>query len=433
MTRHRPRRGFTLVELLVVIAIIGILVALLLPAVQAAREAARSAHCKNNLKQLALAVQTHQDVKGRFPMYWGRERQSGDHADGVTWERPDKIANGDDIYGTWFVHLLPFLEQTAAYEDVQGMGGRFGSTVVTPGTPASTNPPYQPGRWQCPPGGRPPSSRCVPNGQPPPNRPHVGHNQPGPVPCTVVNDPGTGNCVWIPGQGTAAVPDVLGPDGLDIYASKVWEVLQCPSDPYKDGKFHHNFRYGKYSVTNYLANWHAFSDGKKDRIPKNWPVRIQDLLDGTSQTVLFGEAYSYCDGVYRMAFWGENRYPGGYYPSQNFGLNWGSNDPNDPHAIKGQPNTYLFQALPKATGCNNWRLQGMHPQCMNAALADGSVRSLRKRMSRMEITDPDTDGTVVGSDPVPISLEEGLANGLSLGVWDRLVLPRDGIVVQAHD
>jgi prepilin-type N-terminal cleavage/methylation domain-containing protein/prepilin-type processing-associated H-X9-DG protein len=107
--RRSPQKtvGFTLVELLVVIAIIGILVALLLPAVQAAREAARRAQCFNNLKQLALAMHNYHDVYKCFP--FGHIYRGGDH-DGIP---------TNDFGGTgfgWGYAILPYIEQGSLYQ-----------------------------------------------------------------------------------------------------------------------------------------------------------------------------------------------------------------------------------------------------------------------------------------------------------------------------
>ena len=100
MSKSKPaQRGFTLIELLVVIAIIAILVALLLPAVQQAREAARRTQCKNNLHNLGIALHNYHDVHGQFPP----SIFNTDPAGGLTWDGAPK--------GSHLVRLLPFVEQ----------------------------------------------------------------------------------------------------------------------------------------------------------------------------------------------------------------------------------------------------------------------------------------------------------------------------------
>jgi prepilin-type N-terminal cleavage/methylation domain-containing protein len=89
------RAGFTLVELLVVIAIIGVLVALLLPAVQAAREAARRMQCNNNLKQIGLALHNHLSAKSKFPPGY----------------KVTAVGGGPGHESTWITHSLPYIEE----------------------------------------------------------------------------------------------------------------------------------------------------------------------------------------------------------------------------------------------------------------------------------------------------------------------------------
>ncbi|HTQ38861.1 MAG TPA: DUF1559 domain-containing protein [Pirellulales bacterium] len=121
--------AFTLVELLVVIAIIGILIALLLPAIQAAREAARQTQCKNNLKQLGLAAQTHLDAQKTFPTGGWGYKWMGD---------PDR-GYGINQPGGWGFTLLPFIEQKSIFGLGQGSAGssqKYAALGVMAATPA---------------------------------------------------------------------------------------------------------------------------------------------------------------------------------------------------------------------------------------------------------------------------------------------------------
>jgi prepilin-type N-terminal cleavage/methylation domain-containing protein len=104
--RKRTLSAFTLVELLVVIAIIGLLIALLLPAVQAARDAARRTQCKNNMKQIGLALHNFHDARKFFP--------PGNITDGG-------LASGS--HGNWAIYILPYLEQESLYEMYNDEGG----------------------------------------------------------------------------------------------------------------------------------------------------------------------------------------------------------------------------------------------------------------------------------------------------------------------
>src|SRR3977135_3510085 len=102
-----PRAGFTLVELLVVIAIIGVLVALLLPAVQQARESARRMSCENNLKQIRLAVHSQHDTTGYLVPTTVAEATAVLAAGGNV-DEPDG-------YASWATLLLPYVEQQSIY------------------------------------------------------------------------------------------------------------------------------------------------------------------------------------------------------------------------------------------------------------------------------------------------------------------------------
>lgn len=370
LRRSLGRLAFTLVELLVVLAIIGILVALLLPAVQSAREAARTVQCRNNLRQLGVAVHNFHNRHGSLPTYWGYFPEKGTRR----------------ARGSWFVHLLPDVEQITVLNGVLEKGGNYGATSTLE-TPAS--PDYRAAYYDST------GSIFVPSPSPPSN--HVGHQY---------EQPATGTWVpprrYIPQVGTAPVYSYTY-YGIDAYSDVIFPVLGCPSDPstYRHTQtFKHRYSRG-WSFTNYQANFHVFTapSGKvTDTI-----ACFENVPDGLSNTILFAESMRFCDSTARMAFWSDNI----YRQSHNFGIDWES-----------VANTYMFQsssAGPKT--CNNWRVQALHRGNLQVVMADGSVHGLSRDISHREETDPDVDGIKVGVDP---------RMGPNTGVWDRMLLPNDG-------
>jgi prepilin-type N-terminal cleavage/methylation domain-containing protein/prepilin-type processing-associated H-X9-DG protein len=126
----RRRCAFTLVELLVVIAIIGILVALLLPAIQAAREAARRTQCANNIKQMGLAAENFISVKKEFPV--GLQGPSGLHAGNAAYEGP--------VWTNVMVELMPYIEQQnlqSNFDKTKPTGNAAGPNTGTAGSTTS--------------------------------------------------------------------------------------------------------------------------------------------------------------------------------------------------------------------------------------------------------------------------------------------------------
>ena len=117
----RSRSAFTLIELLVVIAIIGILVGLLLPAVQKVRAAAARMSCGNNLHQIGLATHMYNDSSGKLPAGWVTSRPGGAIAPSPGW--------------SWSLLILPNIEQGNLYTAI-------GPDLVTPGGPSAANLPY---------------------------------------------------------------------------------------------------------------------------------------------------------------------------------------------------------------------------------------------------------------------------------------------------
>ena len=242
--RSRQRSGFTLVELLVVIAIIGILVALLLPAIQAAREAARRAQCLNNLKQIGLAIQNFESTMKYVPA--SRE--------------PCGI-------GTWAVQLLPFIEETAAYSQWD--------RTITYYSQRRESRTFQVAVYYCPTRRAPPQSSTL--GDTVIDRSPVPENNiPG----------GLGDYAGVGGDGVPAW------DWVDPYN---------PNKP--NGAFVHAGPFDRGSGDPNISNCDGGGNEALARIKPGvivkYLVRYKNITDGLSKTLFVGEKHLHQDGFGR--------------------------------------------------------------------------------------------------------------------------------------
>jgi prepilin-type N-terminal cleavage/methylation domain-containing protein/prepilin-type processing-associated H-X9-DG protein len=247
----KRRLAFTLIELLVVIAIIAILIALLLPAVQQAREAARRTQCKNNLKQLGLAMHNYHDVYNTFPH---------NHC---SW------TNGPFYYGTgpsdnaewsWIVQALPYIEQASLYQQINlhpvstnynaaGLGNNavLRSTVIE--------------GLMCPSNDMP----KIVGGQ------RFGYRSNGTGNSARTDYVGNMGHIWGGWKDCGAVPDTLIPNNLGVRGSN-------PGTPWVNGE---------------QINEQVYINGV---FPYTGSYNMRDIVDGTTNTVAIFENYHWRGG-----------------------------------------------------------------------------------------------------------------------------------------
>jgi prepilin-type N-terminal cleavage/methylation domain-containing protein/prepilin-type processing-associated H-X9-DG protein len=344
--KHHSRGGFTLIELLVVMAIIGIMIALLVPAVQRAREAANRLKCSNNLRQITLAAHTCNDAFGSLPPY---------HPSGIA---RDHLFGKPGNNGSVLFFLLPFLEQDSLFQAsaFNGAAGRAYDINVTLGSRmAQTVPPTPPfvaqqpvKTYQCP------------------------------------SDP------TLIGDGTQPVTGDYTPASPNFGTLATYEYGSC--------SYACNYLvFGNLDASRNVftvQNPDGFSlHGSPGGAPGKIPVIPKSFPDGTSNTLLFAEKFSSCQWFEghetTEPLPGGNLWSGGGQPSPpetgGFAvLRFGDNTAQwAPAFAMERPwnDGTKFQMNPAASDCDVAYPQTGHTGGMVVAFADGSVRVMTPQVS----------------------------------------------------